>query len=124
MTRKDTVEAYAATSGFPKPKRTPFDGSYTRMESKDVIAAEHKVEVCDSIQDCITSLKSLYRTKFIFGEQLKFVDANHASDAFGQFNVPVPASFDVNLSRPQQQMGNTSVAGGGGGGGGNSSSIS
>lgn len=67
-----------------------------------VILGEHKVELTDMLQESIATLKNVYRSKFVFGEHLKFVDPSFSGDTVSRFNLTTPPSFDPAYSQNLQ----------------------
>ena len=86
--------AAAANIQFPNPKRTFVQNRYSQLDTKNVIAAEHRIELSDLLQEGTTALKAIYRSKFLFGEYLKYVDANYGGDGVYDFNVTTPPPFE------------------------------
>lgn len=106
--------------GVPAPRRTFLDGRSGRpqtqggnrattgagagagaaaaphppSDTKTVILAEHKTELLDMLQESVSLLKNVYRSKFVFGGTLKHVDPSFGGDNVGQFNLTTPPSFD------------------------------
>lgn len=90
--------------GLPQPKKTfldarkpttepPKDG--TPRNADAVILGEHKVELTDMLQESVAMLKNVYRSKFVFGEHLKFVDPSFSGDTVNRFNLTTPPVFDA-----------------------------
>jgi hypothetical protein len=125
--------------GLPQPKKTfldarkptsepPKDG--TPRNADAVILGEHKVELTDMLQESVAMLKNVYRSKFVFGEHLKFVDPSFSGDTVNRFNLTTPPVFDAAYASqnsaavvPSQAQGgnsdapnaNSNAEGGGGG---------
>ncbi|KAJ9446488.1 hypothetical protein DIPPA_00925 [Diplonema papillatum] len=79
---------------FPNPKKTFVQSRHSKLDTRGVIAAEHKIELSDLLQESTTELKAIYRSKFIFGDYLKYVDTTHAADGATEFNVAKPPPFE------------------------------
>eukprot|EP01061_Rhynchopus_euleeides_P047215 TRINITY_DN9369_c0_g1_i1.p1 TRINITY_DN9369_c0_g1~~TRINITY_DN9369_c0_g1_i1.p1 ORF type:complete len:475 (+),score=182.61 TRINITY_DN9369_c0_g1_i1:60-1427(+) len=86
--------AAAASVPFPNPKRTFVQSRYSKLDTKDVVIAENKIELADLLQEITTELKAIYRSKFIFGDYLKYVDNNYSGDGVVEFNVASPPPFE------------------------------
>eukprot|EP01060_Flectonema_neradi_P041233 TRINITY_DN9721_c0_g2_i1.p1 TRINITY_DN9721_c0_g2~~TRINITY_DN9721_c0_g2_i1.p1 ORF type:complete len:461 (+),score=103.84 TRINITY_DN9721_c0_g2_i1:40-1422(+) len=86
--------AAAASIPFPNPKRTFVQNRYSQLSTKNIIAAEHRIELSDLLQEGSTALKAIYRSKFLIGEYLKYVDANYNGDGIYDFNVTTPPPFE------------------------------
>ena len=65
--------------GLPQPKNTFLDARKPTAENPNppaprntdaVILGEHKVELTDMLQEAVSTLKNVYRSKFVF-EHLK-----------------------------------------------------
>lgn len=95
--------------GLPQPKRTfldarkpssepPKDGGAPPRNADAVILGEHKVELTDMLQESVSMLKNVYRSKFVFGEHLKFVDPSFSGDTVNRFNLTTPPVFDAAYS--------------------------
>eukprot|EP01065_Artemidia_motanka_P014298 TRINITY_DN1825_c0_g2_i2.p1 TRINITY_DN1825_c0_g2~~TRINITY_DN1825_c0_g2_i2.p1 ORF type:complete len:495 (+),score=149.41 TRINITY_DN1825_c0_g2_i2:52-1485(+) len=83
-------------SAFPQPGKTYVHSRYEKLDTKRVIAAEHRIEVSDMLQEGTLSLRAIYRSKHVFSEYLKFVDPNFGGDAVHDFNITTPPPFDPN----------------------------
>lgn len=91
---------------FPTPKKTFLDARRPQTEAPSaphqqsarsteaVILGEHKVELTDMVLESVSLLKNVYRSKFLFGEHLKFVDPSYTGDTVNKFNLATPPSFD------------------------------
>lgn len=88
--------------GLPQPKKSFLDARKPASEPTNVaprnadavILGEHKVELTDMLQEAMAVLKNVYRSKFVFGEHLKFVDPSFSGDTVNRFNLTTPPSFD------------------------------
>ena len=119
--------AAAAAIPFPNPRRTFVQARFSQLDTKDVVAAESKIELSDLLQEITTELKAVYRSKFIFGDYLKHVDANYSGDGGAEFNVAAPPPFEPGYLTVKKAgegddklggLGGGAVGGPGGGGGG------
>jgi hypothetical protein len=94
------------SASFPTPKKTFLDSRrpqsdapaaihpQTPRSTEAVILGEHKVELTDMVLEAVSLLKNVYRSKFLFGEHLKFVDPSFSGDTVNKFNLATPPSFD------------------------------
>lgn len=80
----------SATNVVPAP---PGSTAGPAVDTKSVILSEHKAEVTDMIQESIGLLKNIYRSKFVFGDHLRYVDPSYGGDNVGQFALSTPPSF-------------------------------
>lgn len=108
--------------GLPQPKKSFLDARKPATEPTNVarnadavILGEHKVELTDMLQETIAILKNVYRSKFVFGEHLKFVDPSFSGDTVNRFNLTTPPSFDPSYAH-QIQAGEQPAASTAGGG--------
>ena len=98
-----TIKASMAAN-FPTPKKTFLDARRPTTDAptapqaprntEAVILGEHKVELTDMVLESVSLLKNVYRSKFLFGEHLKFVDPSYSGDTVNKFNLSTPPSFD------------------------------
>jgi hypothetical protein len=92
------------SSGGPAPTHIPHSppsaGPLSGIDTKAVILNEHKVELMDMLHESMAMLKNVYRTKFIFGDQLKYVDPSYGGDSVNEFNLATPPSFDPSYVPP------------------------
>lgn len=86
-----TARPVGAVAPYPPPAPASANEA---ASTKLLVLSEHRVELLDMLQEAESHLRNVYRTKFVFGDHLKFVDPSYGGDAVNQFNLTTPPVFD------------------------------